>query len=673
LRDGQELDVVLDSTTWPTEPTQFAVLGTASVDGQEIAFQEVSQLLKVFRVGGDESIVVRFLATLQARRALIERRNAWLESKTDQLQKQIDEFRRDVSGFSIASWDELIDTLNETTTQRTLAVANTARLHEQIAKLEELDRKQEALQIIGEQGPDLDRQVRDLDDQIRIIDDQRVTLQDRQRLLRPGADATRALIDQLESLNKRRNEEKEQDVVDRANAESAAANLGTTADHDELNKLRYDMEAKRHRLITHRAELDLTPDLISLVRSIRTPLIEAEGSSLDNETVAILWQREVPAREMRIGLELQLRELTTKSDTEQLSQLSNQIDLLAHRLTEIAEAKRLLTVANTTSNKLIRTEQEIQHVLRALDPSGEEEYQIVTRQLQNLEEQKLALVEERVITQVRRRTLDAEGDISFLQQRIRTLTDELDIHDSLHVELTMKTSEAKLIADEVREADQRLAELRLAMADYESRLSEAISMVSENVEYAWLRQIACDYVPTALMDRRQCVMLLESLDNAAAALSNSLDELARRTDHMLSDPEIQSALFNDGHFTAISLIDREVSWTDSAGEVQRRPIEAFSSGELAFAYVLTSILQRASESARNRVLVLDEFGAFIAAGRLGRLRRFLHERVLNEGIAEQVVIIMPLREPILVEGVKPIAQLNAEVQARGYFCQGISL
>ncbi len=136
---------------------------------------------------------------------------------------------------------------------------------------------------------------------------------------------------------------------------------------------------------------------------------------------------------------------------------------------------------------------------------------------------------------------------------------------------------------------------------------------------------------------------------------------------LLRDPDIRHALFEDGRFTGLELLRGEVSWRDMQGEPRRRPIEAFSSGERAFAYVLASVLQRAKEDAKNRVLILDEFGAFIESDRLDRLLRFLNERVLKAQRADQIVIILPLRRPTAEEQSHEDDGLQQMVAQRGYF------
>ena len=113
---------------------------------------------------------------------------------------------------------------------------------------------------------------------------------------------------------------------------------------------------------------------------------------------------------------------------------------------------------------------------------------------------------------------------------------------------------------------------------------------------------------------------------------------------LLADPNIQNALFDNGTFTRLDLQQQVVIWKNADDDICRRPLEAFSSGERAFAYVLGSILQQRQVKSQNHLLVLDEFGAFIEADRIERLERFLYDEVLLSGTANAVAIILPSRE-----------------------------
>jgi hypothetical protein len=457
--------------------------------------------------------------------------------------------------------------------------------------------------------------------------------------------------------------------------------------------------------------------LMDLISDIRKPILGAAGSSLDDETIAILGQRSVTARDLRIGLDLRLHELRTKSESEELAELSERLEQENRKLREIDRAKRLLTSANRAANKLRDTETKIDEILRTLNAGGEEEYQVVTRRLQDLEEQRIALIEKRVVLQLNKQLLESEGGSHFLAQRISAivgnlafdLPPDIDLADMLADRLRERIEHEQVARESLQRADEQLGELRRQVAEYELRIAQAVALLQSSSDYGWLRQAVEHFLPTENSSTQRAIAQLEkirvvtqgfsaSLDemiNVSGALAEAMNDLAdglvgrrpvgnpivralaahyeQEFGELLSDEDIQLALFGDGRFEALDLLRGEVSWADRAGDLHLRPLEAFSSGELAFAFVLVSILQGTNYTAEHRVLVLDEFGAFIESDRLQRLTRFLRERVLKSELAKQVVIVLPLREPIQVDGVKPRIALEKEVDERGYFCQGISL
>jgi hypothetical protein len=106
-------------------------------------------------------------------------------------------------------------------------------------------------------------------------------------------------------------------------------------------------------------------------------------------------------------------------------------------------------------------------------------------------------------------------------------------------------------------------------------------------------------------------------------------------------PELVAALFDNGRLTQIDLDAAEIVWRTAAGEPRVRPFEAFSSGERAFAYVQAQLAALSASPARNKVVAIDEFGAFLSTDRLLRLQGAVSRR-LAEGTVDQAIVVLPL-------------------------------
>ncbi len=110
----------------------------------------------------------------------------------------------------------------------------------------------------------------------------------------------------------------------------------------------------------------------------------------------------------------------------------------------------------------------------------------------------------------------------------------------------------------------------------------------------------------------------------------------------LSRPEISDALFGGHDLESVDLRKKTVSWGANGTSVTR-PIESFSTGEQAFAFTQARVLALEKlEESRDRLLVLDEFGAFVAANRRGQLARFLGSEEVTQRTT-QVLVVLPLR------------------------------
>lgn len=110
-------------------------------------------------------------------------------------------------------------------------------------------------------------------------------------------------------------------------------------------------------------------------------------------------------------------------------------------------------------------------------------------------------------------------------------------------------------------------------------------------------------------------------------------------------PELVAALFDGGQLTQIDLNAAEIVWRTADDKPRVRPFEAFSSGERAFAYVQAQLAALGAGPARNKVVAIDEFGAFLSTDRLLRLQGAVSRR-LEEGMVDQAIVVLPLLRPL---------------------------
>jgi hypothetical protein len=113
---------------------------------------------------------------------------------------------------------------------------------------------------------------------------------------------------------------------------------------------------------------------------------------------------------------------------------------------------------------------------------------------------------------------------------------------------------------------------------------------------------------------------------------------------LLNAEALRRTLFDDASEVNLHLESATVSWTEpNSSYLNRRPLEAFSSGEQVFAYTRARLEQlKNDESWRgHRLVILDEFGAFVARNRFAQLLDFVHRQALGS-IADQIIVMIPL-------------------------------
>ncbi|MCM3535026.1 hypothetical protein M3693_12450 [Cellulosimicrobium funkei] len=138
---------------------------------------------------------------------------------------------------------------------------------------------------------------------------------------------------------------------------------------------------------------------------------------------------------------------------------------------------------------------------------------------------------------------------------------------------------------------------------------------------------------------------------------------------------IAEALFDGGEVQRVNFEEQTITWKTRSGEIRTRPLDAFSSGEQALGFMRAKLEQVAAKRVQNRLIFLDEFGAFIAADR----RRPLAELLTNDdllGLADHVVVVLPLQADYEAELDQTTGALHETYQRRatavaasGYFTE----
>lgn len=151
--------------------------------------------------------------------------------------------------------------------------------------------------------------------------------------------------------------------------------------------------------------------------------------------------------------------------------------------------------------------------------------------------------------------------------------------------------------------------------------------------------------------RSERTQALESFELSRGQQQRVREWAERELAALVGSEALRNELFDAAANVSIDLRNATVTWeSPTDGRIRRRPFEAFSSGEQVFAYTKAK-LDRLGESppaAQHVIVVLDEFGAFVARDRFGQLMDFVADIALGT-VAEQIIVILPLADDYLLD------------------------
>lgn len=696
LRNGDIFEIELTPSTWPDNPAKGEIeLGHAWYNGQPVDTQRISSILHVTRIAGDEDIINQFQRVITVDAAVVGQQLKYLETFTNRVIDKCNELLQDIRSQSRSDLEKLI-------TRQRLAeerLAADAQAHEQrndiIQALDQLSRKQDALQKLQQRGPDIESQLADIEAELDMLQPKIDQLKAQYAQHLPDAQREETLLAEIERLRSRQTRQTEQLQETATKLNNTLAEL-RLSDVDSIGEVIQQTTAQIDELAQNRELLVATPSLITLIRELRMKLETVRGSNLDMKVVATIGKKAVQTRELRDGLAQREQELTKTEQQTFLENIDSNIQSLQAHLRSLINAAGLQKDLQQKRRKLDEIENSLRMKMAELDTNRDARYQRIAEELGRLGKNQLELSERRGTLRSLRSILMEQGSINELMDEIASIRNNLPETTGTFEEEQMKLATCR---NRLQEARVELEQANEALAVFERRLQDTLTLLNQSPDYAWLRATVADQLPTMNDDHNVVLERLERLEqaiwkfeklpttlsNRTGRLKSALELLAQNNTNeglnnylpalidyyqhqfgaLLADTNIRHVLFDNGTFERLDLRQQVVVWKDANGESCRRPLEAFSSGERAFAHVLGSILQQRQITAKNHLLVLDEFGAFIEADRIERLERFLHDEVLQTNPESSVIIILPLRAhvPLVDDGLDKNLQMLAE---RGY-------
>lgn len=713
-----------DSRTWQSGPglgMSAVDFKSIKIDGRAGTIDDVRKWLVVERIAGDEGLVD---ALAQLAEADAEAVRVWSAKHASpeagplaSLEQVVESARALIPTWSGPQYEELLG--------RTAALGKRRRdLGSSVQKLEgrrkqlnsALDLQRRAKELQG-RAPELEARLRALDDRVSKAQEKRAELDRRISLLAGKVAMAKPARVELRNATRTLDRNRANLIEAARRAASAASALGLAADDaqaaaDFVQLQRDELE----NLAAAQAKIDASPVMQGLLGQVADSLGTAEQRGFGNQIALEDTDGGIAltVSEARVGFVTRRRTLEMQPPPPEARDIADSITLTRTRL---QRGMYLVNIHDELQRfrRLVQTNEErVTSALVTADPDAEAEMRREDKARRDLDEGLLALATERAALQEQ---LGAPSGVSLQQsleeqlaetleatnESLDSLADAAQKTDSdlteLQTELTgVERDLAGATKEQARvEADSRRAVNELLAGPFDWLSFEHPEIVDPDDPIATRSRIAVNdqarQVLDAVLDRlgaqraqlgavnaalRGIAGHIRGEDVSLGQYSGPLqDWLGGQFSAWFNLERVREQLLPDATGeVAVDVSARTVVWTE--GSVTRtRPLDAFSSGEQAFAYTRARIgvLDERTHRPTNRLIVLDEFGAFISHDRMSQLLGYLRDRVA-ENPHDQVLVVLPLSRDygelaataVGKEG-RRLAKLNEQITHNKYAVQ----
>ncbi|MFG1862362.1 AAA family ATPase [Microbispora bryophytorum] len=462
-----------------------------------------------------------------------------------------------------------------------------------------------------------------------------------------------------------------------------AARVGVSPAHGSVEREIALVEQRLTQLQDALPHVNAGPMLATLLEDLVSRLELAVASDLGDKVLLDVDQ-ETPkwtVLSLHSACKHQLEKLSAAHPNSDEQQLNENIDKARLRLRDLKEVLQKLAASEDAENKLRDAESKLVKAAAGLPGKGGRSLDEMTKERNECDQQgrslqssidrlrsELALIgggqtEEELLEELDRLCREAEVSQSYLRNELKKSEDHL----------------AQLSKEEVQ-ASVELASATREAKKYLNGVHQVVAELATNDSYVWLNRALPSLAKVQELSTDEQMRLLDELLNrvksargviddtkrAIETLSAQLKGLAATIEHpehsltngvydpslaaawlaeearaWLDDESMKEALFGGGDDVRFDPRNLTLSWSLD-GERFTRPLAGFSSGEQAFAYTRAQLLQleRDSVSTPNRLIALDEFGAYLDGRRIADLVEDLRKR--NKRVPDdQVVLILP--------------------------------
>jgi hypothetical protein len=689
LNGGKSLTVRLDPSRWPDivgEPLGDR-LGSALLDGAEVPATSIPELLSVVRIAGTETPAETVKRSMATTRARLVAASATVEPRLEAVRlamRGLRELMRDLDPVQIANLREREQAAHGRVAQAAKDAEATGR------RARAINEALEARAALS--GREVNK--RELQQRLKAVEKELTAARkEQQRLGRAAEDAREQLVttgviaEKLAAAEKTLQGRLRRLSNREVEAEEAVAQAGAPPDlAAELRRVGEELSATR----LERADVDTGQRAEQVVGRLLADVDLARRDGLaDDQVLAYIQGRAITVEELATGLRVRAVELAERPVPGVVEELDARIAELEQRRRRLVIAQDRVSARDRQLELVAEQQEEVAGLRSQLGPDIQRRLQELLSELSQADDQVLDLTREAVDLRAKLsdRELASETDArAALDRAVEESGGEI-------ADLDNAAAEAQA-ADEQAQGELTAARRELAAVEHELRVAglaaeRAVEELRARPDLLALSGLAGSngqFDATTVERLAGAVhdvdVRLDDAANGLAALAEAAGALADgnlgggrlfaepfvaaageqlRAD--LDTPGIRQVLFDDQPLRELDLRARVLRWIDAEGDHRERPLDAFSTGEQAFAFTQARIRELEPSSAPDRLLVLDEFGAFVSADRMRHLAEFL-EADETGAIASQVVVILPLQANYADELKETRGQLRARYQAR---------
>lgn len=702
--------------TWTLRPESLNTSSVAepaddwfeiTIDGGHGTLAQVRTLLGVERLAGDQGLSETFAQQVAVDEAgvsarvlpLVAAESSPLADVQNILDEALETGRR-VSGPTLLSRRKAAERAKQDLGAAREVLRNHAAREQALREAWELQMRVQERERVGE---GLEKKLQEFDrriDELKAdLQTSRTTLEKAQRVAAQSAESKR-LIANARKREKRRSEEASQLREDLARLRVVAdvpEDEAPSAVREALNKELADLQERRVAIDAVPLMRGVTGELVATLRQAEEQGLGRQSLVEGGETIAELRQR----------LEQRLVQLRAASPSSEGAALLARMNAVRDRLTAIDELLEVSESYARVSRLGKAAHDEIEKILSETTSESDDGLEEATKRVADLD----ALLQETSSQRTALKTMANEASTGEtpqqMQARLRDQLRSLAVTSAdLEGELAKEAARVREVEVDVATAeDHERAASREATA-LERDFERSLSVLSDPDRFAWLAgELDPDLLSAdAPLEERLTRLgsLVDRLETASSranrvrgqaqgvqqALRGIKESLQRPRDtkplsayhesllrgyesefkEVFQDPRVSELLLGTGSTVdAVSLSPSRlaVQYHDAAGTEQQQPLDAFSRGQQAFAYTKARLatLDALGTRPKNRLVALDEFGAFIARDRLGELIELLADRVATTP-GEQILLILPASTDY--EGMARVADEPRATELREY-------